>query len=113
MKSRVSRARRALHAILDDGAYDTGVVMRNELRVANFSQTYGPVLVSPFGFVDAAYGKDEFTGDDITPVSVGVGVDIRLFDRATLSTTAGYALNDAIDTQSGDWRTDVRLTAAF
>lgn len=98
---------------LDDGAYDTGLVVRNELRVAAISQTYGPALVSPFGFVDAAYGKDEFTGDDITPVSVGVGVDIRLFDRATLSTTAGYALNDAIDTQSGDWRTDVRLTAAF
>jgi hemolysin activation/secretion protein len=98
---------------LDDGAYDRGVVLRNELRAAVFNHAFGPVTVAPFAFLDAGYGKDKASGAESKPVSTGLGLDVRVANSFSVSATAGYAMKSAPSTDAGDWRADVRLTATF
>lgn len=98
---------------LDDGAFDRGLVVRNELRAAVFNKTFSHVSVAPYAFLDAGWGKDKATSKESNPLSTGLGLDLRIANRVSVATTAGYAWNDAPATKDGDWRVDVRLTAAF
>lgn len=98
---------------LDDGAYDRGVVVRNELRMTALNHAFGPVAAGPFAFLDAGYGEDKATDAKSKLVSVGLGLDAHAANSFSLSATAGYALRAAPATGSGDWRADVRLTAMF
>lgn len=98
---------------LDDGSYDRGAIVRNELRAAVLNKSISKVSFSPFAFTDAGWGKDKATGADASLVSSGLGLDARVADAFSVSATAGYAWKSAPSTQSGDWRADIRLTATF
>jgi len=98
---------------LDDGAFDRGLIVRNELRAAVLNTSVGAVNLSPYAFLDAGWGKDEATSKESNPLSTGLGLDLRVASHFSVAATAGYAWNDAPSTDDGDWRVDVRLIAAF
>lgn len=98
---------------LDDGAFDRGLVVRNELRAAALNTTVGAVSLASYAFLDAGWGKDEATSKESNPLSTGLGLDLRVAEHFSLAATGGYAWNNAPATGDGDWRLDVRLTAAF
>lgn len=102
---------------LDDGAFDTGVVSRNELRTPTFSLLgrTGRVSdqLSPFAFVDAGYGKDRRTKLDAAPISTGVGADYQLGPHLTATIDGAWALRTVGFTQAGDARLESRMTFTF
>ena len=102
---------------LDDGAFDTGLISRNELRgpsITLLGRTHWATdLVSPFVFVDAGYGKDQRTKADAAPVSAGLGADYQLSTRFAASIDGAWALRDVGLTKAGDVRLESRLTATF
>ena len=102
---------------LDDGAYDSAIVSRNELRTPTF-----PVLglrglatdqLSPFAFVDAGYGSSRTVKVDVHPASVGVGADYQLSSHFSASATVARALTDSLRTRDGDWLVQSRVTVSF
>ena len=103
---------------LDDGAYDRGIVSRNELHAPAFSfavpKTPFVAAAAPFAFLDAGYGVVE--GPVLRtahPVSVGVGADMALAPALNFNLTGAYALTRAVFTHAGDWRLEARATVAF
>jgi hemolysin activation/secretion protein len=102
---------------LDDGAFDTGVISRNELRAPAFpllGRVGGPVdRLSPFVFVDAGFGKDQRTGATASPVSTGLGADYQLGSHVSASLDGAWALNSVGMTRSGEARLETRVTITF
>jgi hemolysin activation/secretion protein len=102
---------------LDDGAFDTGVISRNELRtpaIPLLARIGGPSdRLSPFAFVDAAFGKDQRTGVTASPVSVGLGADYQMGTHLAASIDGAWALNSAGLTRDGDVRLETRITVTF
>ena len=102
---------------LDDGAFDTGLISRNELRGPSTTLLghthWATDLVSPFVFVDAGYGKDQRTKADAAPVSAGLGADYQLSTQFAASIDGAWALRDVGLTKAGDVRLESRLTATF
>jgi hemolysin activation/secretion protein len=100
---------------LDDGAYDSAVVVRNELRGPRLAtQRDGQVFaISPYVFVDAGVGFDEFTKQSVTAVSTGFGGDLQLTDHVALGLDGAFALKSAIYTRAGDARVETRLTFSY
>ncbi|MHB8285085.1 MAG: ShlB/FhaC/HecB family hemolysin secretion/activation protein [Caulobacteraceae bacterium] len=103
---------------LDDGVFDSGVLARNELRAPGF-----PVLgrlgsaftdqISPFGFVDAGYGKNAYTRMDSSPVSAGLGADYQLSRHLTANLAAAWALKSEGYTKAGGFRLESRVATTF
>jgi hemolysin activation/secretion protein len=102
---------------LDDGAFDSALVLRNELRAPALQAFAGrPLLASalqPYAFVDAGYGQDRRFGKIARPLSTGLGADLALGSYATLSASAAYAVNDAAFTKGGDAFVQVKATARY
>ena len=101
---------------LDDGAFDTALVSRNELRapVGSLAAT-GPFAdqLSPYLFVDAGYGDDRRTHKTTDPVSTGLGVDCQIGPRLTASFNAAWALKSEGFTRSGDAHIGSRIALTF
>jgi hemolysin activation/secretion protein len=101
--------------VLDDGAYDEAVVLRNELRGPSWR--LGPTAwadqLSPYAFVDAGSGRDQHSGHTVSASSVGLGVDQQLAGHISVGVDGAYALNHAIETRAGDWRLETRASLAF
>jgi hemolysin activation/secretion protein len=101
--------------VLDDGAYDEAIVLRNELRGPGFS--LGPARMadqaSPYIFVDAGSGRDQHDRRTVSAASIGAGLDNQIAGRINLGLDAAYALNRAIVTRAGDWRLETRAIMAF
>ena len=103
---------------LDDGVFDSGLIARNELRAPS-----APLLgrlakglqdgVQPFAFVDAAYGKNDFTHADASPVSAGLGADYQLGRHLTANLAAAFALKHDGLTRSGQFRLESRVALTF
>lgn len=100
---------------LDDGAYDSLFVVRNELHAPRLAmQQAGQAFsLSPFAFVDAGVGRDQFAKQSTTAVSTGLGGDLQLTSRLALTLDGAYALKSALYTRSGDARVETRLTVSF
>ena len=101
---------------LDDGAFDTALVSRNELRAPVVSlAAAGPFAnqLSPYLFVDAGYGDDRRTHKTADPVSTGLGVDCQIGPRLTASFNGAWALRSEGFTRSGDAHIGSRLTLTF
>ena len=102
---------------LDDGAFDAGLVSRNELRTPSFALLgrSGRVAdqLSPYVFVDAGYGKDRSTKADAAPVSAGLGADYQLTTHLTATLDGAWAMRSVGYTRSGDARLDSRITFSF
>ncbi|MBB5985448.1 ShlB/FhaC/HecB family hemolysin secretion/activation protein [Sphingobium lignivorans] len=98
----------------DDGSFDSGVVMRNELHIPPFNLAPGKRdLMSPYLFVDAAYGRDHALRSNEAVASVGVGTDYRIGRHFSAGVNSAWALTDGQRTQSGDWRIQARVTVSF
>jgi hemolysin activation/secretion protein len=106
---------------LDDGAYDTAIVSRNELRPPAFAVL--PQLLphtwrvadqlSPFAFVDAASGSQNFVHRSAHPISTGLGADYLLGSHLSLSLTGAYALEDSLFTKAGTLMLETKATLTF
>ena len=103
---------------LDDGVFDSGLVARNELRtptlgvLANLRKGLADQL-SPFAFVDAGYGKNEYTHADSTPIGAGLGADYQLGQHLSANLTTAWALKHEGLTRSGQFRLESRVALSF
>jgi hemolysin activation/secretion protein len=102
---------------LDDGAFDAGLVSRNELRMPSFA-LFGRTrrvtdMLSPYVFVDAGYGKDRVTKTDAAPVSTGLGADYQLSTHVTATIDGAWALRNVGYTRLGDARLESRVMFSF
>lgn len=103
---------------IDDGGADTGFVWRNELRLPTFSllEKAGMGLadgVSSFALVDFGHGYDFAAHDHLTLASTGFGLDYAIGRGFLANFTGAVALNDAGQTQSGDWTFNANLRIAY
>lgn len=101
--------------VLDDGAYDQAIVMRNELRgpVVRLGPASLPDQLSPFAFVDAGSGEDQKTRHTVSAAAAGLGADYQLAGQVSIGLDGAYALTRAIETRAGDWRLETRANVAF
>ncbi len=103
---------------LDDGVFDSGVVARNELRAPS-----GPLFgrlargvqdgVQPFAFLDAGYGKNDYTRADSSPVGAGLGADYQFGRHLTANLAAAWALKPEGMTRSGQFRLESHVAMSF
>jgi hemolysin activation/secretion protein len=106
---------------LDDGAYDTAIVSRNELRPPAFAvlpqilpHTWRtPDQFSPFAFVDAASGSENRVHKSTHPISTGLGADYLLGSHLSLNLTGAYALQDSLFTKAGNLMLETKATLTF
>lgn len=116
---------------LSDGSVDAGFVLRNELRAPTMPLLARPGVhtplakgttdaVSPFLFVDVAYGHNfGFDGvfaafdPDITLVGAGVGVDYALGRSLQAGLVAGVALTNGPFTDRGDITVQGRVVVTY
>jgi len=102
---------------LDDGAYDSAIISRNELRspTAPILARVAPIAdrVSPFAFFDVGYGIARTTLRSINPESAGAGVDYQLGAHLTLDLTGAYVLRDGVQIKRGGGRLELRATSSF
>jgi len=104
----------------DDGSADSGLVIRNELRMPPLSPGAafgagqgGQDLLSPFLFADAGIGKDHDSGAVPRLASVGAGFDYEFGQAISSSVVAAWTLRDAAVTQAGDFNLQARLLLRF
>ncbi|MEN6543984.1 ShlB/FhaC/HecB family hemolysin secretion/activation protein [Parvibaculum sp.] len=101
----------------DDGSFDTGVLTRNEVRLPTFNALGRFTTLQdnalPYVFFDAGYAKDRFDGSSLTPMSAGAGLAYSIGRNFSASVDGAYAMHDAMDTKSGDWRAEVKLTVSY
>lgn len=107
----------------DDVSVDSGVIWRNELRLPSISllkKLPGGGWIastgdrfSPYVFADLGFGTDHTTDRNTTLGGLGAGFDYNVADTFTANFFAGVALNDAGQTQTGDWNVQGAITARF
>lgn len=104
---------------LDDGVFDSAVVARNELRAPSFALASRLVkrapadALSPFAFVDAAYGKNDFTHGDESPIGAGFGADYQFGQHLAANLTTAWALKQEGFSRSGQFRLESRVALSF
>ncbi len=101
---------------LDDGAWDDGVVLRDEVRAPSFAILGKGALgvsVSPLAFVDYGFGRDEATGQSVNTASIGFGAAIAVGTSALATLDLAAPLTNARTTHAGDVHLDARLTLAY
>jgi hemolysin activation/secretion protein len=102
---------------LDDGAFDTALVSRNEFRAPPFAilSTTGHLIdqLSPYALLDAGFGKDQRTGTVVSAISTGFGADYQLAAHMSASVDIAWPLHRAGATRQGDARLESRFTFAF
>lgn len=98
----------------DDGSFDAGAVMRNELRVPPLTLLgKNRDQLSPYLFVDAGYGRDRALHRSDAIASAGIGSDYRIGRHFSAGVNSAWALTDGQRTKSGDWRVQARVTVSF
>lgn len=91
---------------LDDGAFDSVLILRNELH-------FPKSALSPYLFVDAGQGRDNAARTTSALYSSGIGAQLRLTRHLMIDIDAARAFNESRDGQTGDWRIHTNLTVAF
>lgn len=97
---------------LDDGAFDSALVIRNELRLRPRSVGTGSQL-SPFAFVDAGYGRDIAARTHSALASAGAGAEMQLTRHVVWNVTAAWALTPDHVTRAGSLLAHTNLSVAF
>jgi len=101
----------------DDGSFDAGVVLRNELRMPTFSalKQDGALRdqLAPYVFLDAGRGRDLQLKTNTSLASAGIGADYSLGQHVNAGFNSAWALKDGPRTQRGDWRVQARATITF
>jgi hemolysin activation/secretion protein len=103
---------------LDDGVFDSGVAARNELRtptfplLAHFNKAFTDVI-SPFAFIDAGYGKNDYTHADSSPIGAGLGADYQFGRHLTANLAAAWATKPEGLTHAGQLRLESHIALSF
>lgn len=97
---------------LESGAFDSAVVLRNEIDTPAVLLFSG-VQLSPFIFADVGYGRDNFTRKMTDLASTGIGGRISLNARASLNLTGACALTSDDSVEAGDCMAHARLSVAY
>lgn len=101
---------------IDDGSVDSGLVLRNELRLPPVSLV-GALGVedtlSSYLFLDVAHGRDLSLRHSTTLASLGAGIDHDVGGHLSIGLAAGVALADAALTRRGDVAVHARVVGAF
>ena len=102
---------------LDDGAFDTTLVSRNEFRTPAFaflgSKSRLTDQLQPYAFIDAGFGKDQRTRAVVSAIGAGLGADYQLLAHVSAGVDMAWALRSANLTRRGDARLETRLSYAF
>lgn len=83
---------------LDDGAFDSALVLRNELQWAARSDENGSLR--PYVFVDLGHGYDNYTKHGIDLASTGVGTIMYMTDNISLNANVAYTLKQGVVTSN-------------
>ncbi|RSV40719.1 ShlB/FhaC/HecB family hemolysin secretion/activation protein [Sphingomonas sp. ABOLD] len=100
---------------LDDGAFDRGAVLRNELRLDPLRIGRGrwASALEPWLYLDAGYAG-RLRGGDAGPVgATGIGADWAVGRHLAVSGDVGVAMKTLGATRAGDVRANVRATLAL
>lgn len=101
----------------DDGSYDHGFFLRNEVRtpvvpvLARIARVQD--LLAPYAFLDAGYGSQARIRGDVTAVSTGVGANYRLGPHFNADADVAVPITDAPYTRAGDVRVEARVQVSF
>jgi hypothetical protein len=98
---------------LDDGAFDTAIVSRNELHLPPIALPLPGSVVAPYVFFDDAIGKSDFTKKTEQPDSTGVAMDIQITRHIAATLDGAFALRNAGATHTGDGRFDIHVTVTY
>jgi hemolysin activation/secretion protein len=101
---------------LDDGAFDSGIVLRNTIGAPPLSLLGDPKLpdaLEPYAFLDAGYARQRLTGVRARPASVGLGARYTLGRTLSGRIEAARAFNTTAYTRSGDWHAHVSLSISY
>lgn len=97
---------------LENGAFDTALIVRNELRMPGKSLG-NSTQVNPFLFVDMGYGRDNAVRLATALASTGAGAEVRLTRYVSLNVNAACALTPDKTTRAGRWLVHSNLSVAF
>jgi hemolysin activation/secretion protein len=102
---------------LDDGAFDSAFVSRNELRAPAFTIFHrtGPFadLASPYLFFDDGYGHAALTGTNTHMAAAGLALDEQLGPHISATIDGAWAIQHAGLTNAGAIRLESRVTISF
>jgi hemolysin activation/secretion protein len=102
---------------LDDGAFDTALVWRNELRTPAFSVLNrtgrSADQASPYVFIDAGYGQVQGSRINEHMASAGIGTDYQFGRHLTVAVDGAWALETAGRTPANTVRLESRATFSF
>ncbi|WP_443751328.1 ShlB/FhaC/HecB family hemolysin secretion/activation protein [Asticcacaulis solisilvae] len=97
---------------LDNGAFDTALVVRNELRGP--AKSWGvSAQVTPLFFVDAGYGRDNAARETRGVASAGAGAEVHLTRHVMMNIDAACALAPDQATRAGSWLAHANVNVAF
>ena len=100
----------------DDGAFDQSLVWRNTLRVPQIPlvpKWVNGITLSPYLFVDGAYGRSVGVTGHVSAADAGLGADLQVTRHLRASFNGGWAMQDAPATRAGDFRLNTRITTSF
>lgn len=98
---------------LDDGAWDDGFVLRDELRAPPIPLVRLGAFAASFSgriFADYGFGRDEARRFNINAASIGLGADLRISPIAVASVDVSRPLIVGRVTGTSDLHVDARLT---
>ncbi len=98
--------------LLDDGAYDSGLVVRNSLYTKPFLLG-DRNAVSPFLLADLGYGANRRGGEEETLASVGGGFDFQIGGNFHGSLYGSVPLSDQSSSKSGDVNVMFRIGVQY
>jgi hemolysin activation/secretion protein len=96
----------------DDGAWDDGIVMRNNLRAKEFRLGVTG-SITPTAFIDYGWGRSDAANVDVQQVSVGIGSEIRMASGVSASLDVAIPLTSGRETRAGDAKFDVRVSLVY
>jgi hemolysin activation/secretion protein len=96
----------------DDGAWDDGIVVRNDLRAKEF-RLGSNGRFTPRAFIDYGWGQSDAAHVNVQQVSGGVGGEIRMGNGALASLDVAIPLTSGRETRVGVARFDVRVSLAY
>jgi hemolysin activation/secretion protein len=99
----------------DDGAFDDGLVLREEVRAPSLalSRGGGAWRLGPMAFADLGLGRNEAVRRDTEIGSIGVGASARLGRSVSADVWLSDPPDNAKVTRAGDWRLDTRISVSF
>jgi hemolysin activation/secretion protein len=97
----------------EDGAYDSGVILRSELGLLSSPWEQGIFSAQPFVFLDAGVGHDIGRDETDTFAGIGVGASLRIGTGGTANVALGVPLVDGPANDAGEPRFQINFNYRF